>query len=51
MLDLRSSAADLTAAIVDIESVSGDETALADAVQTALAARPHLEVMRSTLWA
>lgn len=46
MLDLRSSAADLTAAIVDIESVSGDETALADAVQTALAARPHLEVTR-----
>ena len=46
MLDLRSSAPDLTAAIVDIESVSGNETALADAVEAALAALPHLEITR-----
>ncbi|GAB2647059.1 succinyl-diaminopimelate desuccinylase [Gordonia jinhuaensis] len=35
-LDLRSDPADLTAALVDIASVSRDETAIADAVETAL---------------
>lgn len=46
MLDLTSGSAALTAAIVDIESVSGNEKALADAVEQALAALPHLEVTR-----
>jgi len=45
-LDLSSDVADLTAAIVDIESVSGDEKALADAVEEALRALPHLSVER-----
>ncbi|WP_067491130.1 succinyl-diaminopimelate desuccinylase [Actinomadura hibisca] len=45
-LDLFSDVADLTAAIVDIESVSGDEKALADAVEEALRALPHLTVVR-----
>ncbi|QXJ24540.1 succinyl-diaminopimelate desuccinylase [Actinomadura graeca] len=45
-LDLFSDAADLTAAIVDIESVSRDEKALADAVEEALRALPHLTVDR-----
>lgn len=46
MLDLTASAADLTARIVDLESVSGNEKALADAVEAALSALPHLEVTR-----
>jgi succinyl-diaminopimelate desuccinylase len=45
-LDLTSDVAALTAALVDIESVSGDEKALADAVQKALAVLPHLTVER-----
>lgn len=45
-LDLFSDAADLTAAVVDIESVSGGERALADAIEAALAALPHLAVER-----
>jgi succinyl-diaminopimelate desuccinylase len=45
-LDLFSDVADLTAAIVDIESMSGDEKALADAVEEALRALPHLSVER-----
>ncbi len=37
----------LTAALVDVPSVSGDEAALADAVQAALAAQaPHLRLLR-----
>ncbi|MBO0607961.1 succinyl-diaminopimelate desuccinylase [Myceligenerans salitolerans] len=36
----------LTAAICDIPSVSGDEAALADAIEATLRARPHLEVHR-----
>lgn len=36
----------LTAALVDIPSVSGGETAIADAVEAALASAPHLEVLR-----
>ncbi|MFB4310590.1 succinyl-diaminopimelate desuccinylase [Actinomadura sp. GTD37] len=46
-LDLFSDVVDLTAAIVDIESVSGAEGALADAVEEALRALPHLAVERS----
>ncbi|OZM75113.1 succinyl-diaminopimelate desuccinylase [Amycolatopsis antarctica] len=46
-LDLTADPAELTAALVDIESVSGDEAAIADAVQAALWAQaPHLEVIR-----
>lgn len=45
-LDLRSDVGALTAAIVDIESVSGGEGELADAIEEALRALPHLEVER-----
>ncbi|GAA2603090.1 succinyl-diaminopimelate desuccinylase [Actinomadura fulvescens] len=45
-LDLSADVADLTAAIVDIESVSGNEKELADAVEAALRALPHLTVER-----
>ncbi|MEU4507933.1 succinyl-diaminopimelate desuccinylase [Nonomuraea wenchangensis] len=47
MLDLTQDVRALTAAIVDIESVSGAERALADAVERALAALPYLKVERS----
>ena len=46
MLDLTSDVADLTAALVDTRSESGDEKALADAVESALSALPHLTVAR-----
>src|SRR5690606_30105366 len=36
----------LAAAICDLESVSGDERELADAIEVALRAAPHLEVLR-----
>ncbi|QAY71827.1 succinyl-diaminopimelate desuccinylase [Xylanimonas protaetiae] len=36
----------LLAAVCDVESVSGDEKALADAVEALLTAQPHLEVLR-----
>ncbi|MBK1788890.1 succinyl-diaminopimelate desuccinylase [Prauserella cavernicola] len=46
-LDLHADPVDLTAALVDIASVSGEEAAIADAVETALRAQaPHLEVTR-----
>ncbi|MCS6712437.1 succinyl-diaminopimelate desuccinylase [Brachybacterium sp. EF45031] len=46
-LDLHADIVDLTRALVDIESVSGNETALADAVEEALRRQaPHLEVER-----
>jgi succinyl-diaminopimelate desuccinylase len=46
MLDLSATAADLTARLVDVESVSGNEQALADLIQAALAPLPHLAVYR-----
>ena len=47
-LDLLADPVTLTAALVDVPSVSGDERALADAVQAALAVQaPHLEILRS----
>lgn len=46
-LDLAGDPVALTAALVDVPSVSGDELALADAVEAALRALPHLEVVRS----
>jgi succinyl-diaminopimelate desuccinylase len=45
-LDLSVDAAALTAQLVDFPSVSGDEKALADAVEAALRALPHLTVDR-----
>jgi succinyl-diaminopimelate desuccinylase len=46
MLDLAADPVELTAALVDVQSVSGNERALADAVEQALRALPHLSVMR-----
>jgi succinyl-diaminopimelate desuccinylase len=45
-LDLSLDAAALTVALCDIESVSGNEQRLADAVESALRALPHLTVDR-----
>jgi len=45
-LDLSRDAAALTAALVDVPSVSGDEQMLADAVAGALATLPHLTIRR-----
>jgi succinyl-diaminopimelate desuccinylase len=45
-LDLSRPAADLTAQIVDIESVSGHEQPLADAIAGAIADLPHLTLHR-----
>ncbi|MCG3042927.1 succinyl-diaminopimelate desuccinylase [Streptomyces fenghuangensis] len=45
-LDLTLDGASLTARLVDIPSVSGDEKPLADAIETALRALPHLRVDR-----
>ena len=45
-LDLTQDVAALAATIVDIESVSGAEKALADAVEESLRALPHLTVVR-----
>ena len=45
-MDLSADPIDLTAALVDIPSVSGAEEKLADAVESALRALPHLEVRR-----
>ncbi|GHE64015.1 succinyl-diaminopimelate desuccinylase [Streptomyces longispororuber] len=45
-LDLTADAAALTAALVDFPSPSGEEKALADAIETALRALPHLTVDR-----
>lgn len=47
VLDLSAPAAALTAALVDIESVSGSEDVLADAVEAALRHYDALEVVRS----
>ena len=45
-LDLKSDVVDLTRVICDIESVSGNEKELADSIEEALKAYPHLEVIR-----
>jgi succinyl-diaminopimelate desuccinylase len=45
-LDLRQDVVALTATLCDIESVSGDEGPIADAVDRALRGCPHLEVLR-----
>ncbi|SFN96689.1 succinyl-diaminopimelate desuccinylase [Mycetocola miduiensis] len=46
LLDLSAGSVDLTQAICDIESVSGNEKTLADAIELALASYPHLDVTR-----
>ena len=45
-LNLNTDAVELTAAICDIESVSGNEKALADAIHEALKVYPHLSIDR-----
>src|SRR3954469_6493390 len=45
-LDLSSDITTLTAAVCDIESVSQDEAALADAIEAALRPLAHLQVER-----
>ena len=45
-LDLTLDPVALTAAVVDVESVSGNERALASLVEDALRALPHLDVLR-----
>lgn len=46
VLDLSVSSIDLTRQLCDIESVSGDEKAVADQIQAVLQGAPHLEVVR-----
>jgi succinyl-diaminopimelate desuccinylase len=46
VLDLTVSSVDLTRAICDSPSVSGEEKPLADAIEQAISAYPHLEVLR-----
>jgi succinyl-diaminopimelate desuccinylase len=45
-LDLAADVVDLCARLVDLESVSRNEQAIADAVEAALAPLPHLDVVR-----
>jgi succinyl-diaminopimelate desuccinylase len=45
-LDLSISSAELTRALCDIESVSGNEKSIADAVEASLVGAAHLEVLR-----
>jgi succinyl-diaminopimelate desuccinylase len=45
-LDLSASSIDLTRALCDIESVSGDEKTIADAIELALKDATHLELFR-----
>jgi succinyl-diaminopimelate desuccinylase len=45
-IDPRADVVDLTMALVDVESVSGNERSLTDAVERALAELPHLDVWR-----
>lgn len=46
VLDLSASSIELTRALCDIESVSGNERSIADAIQASLAGLDHLEVIR-----
>ncbi len=46
LLDLSQSSVELTRALCDIESVSGNERGIADAIETALVGLAHLELFR-----
>ena len=46
ILDLTASSTELTRQLCDIESVSGNETPLADAIESALSGMAHLEIFR-----
>ncbi len=46
-LDLSRTSVELTADICNIESVSGNEQTLADAIEAALTGLPHLEIIRN----
>ncbi|TQM63031.1 succinyldiaminopimelate desuccinylase [Klugiella xanthotipulae] len=46
ILDLTQSSADITRQLCNIESVSGNETRLADAIETAMTGYGHLEIIR-----
>ena len=46
MLDLGASSIDITRQLCDIESVSGNERAIADAIQASLIGHDHLQVVR-----
>jgi len=46
LLDLTASSVELTRALCDIPSVSGDEKTLADAIEAAVAPLAHVEVIR-----
>lgn len=45
-LDLFADVVDLTRTLCDLESVSGNEAVLADAIEASLRSLPHLEVLR-----
>ena len=45
-LDLAGSSIDLTRQLCDIESVSGNESVIADAIEASLAGCSHLEIIR-----
>lgn len=45
-LDLTAPSVEITRALCDLPSVSGGETALADAIEAAVSGHPHLEVIR-----
>lgn len=46
LLDLTASSVDLTRAVCDVPSVSGDEATLADVIEASMAPLAHLEVIR-----
>jgi len=46
VLDLTATSIDITRQLCDIESVSGNEKSIADAIEASLAASAHLEVFR-----
>jgi succinyl-diaminopimelate desuccinylase len=45
-LDLSAPVSELTRALIDVPSVSGEEASLADAIESALRPFPHLELLR-----
>lgn len=47
LLDLSASSINLTRQLCDVESVSGDEAAIADAIEASLAGFDHLELSRN----